>query len=137
MLLKRGNTVESLLKASSISRVEDNLAEKVYEYVNETLKEEKRGHLKLIKSFQRMEHHLEQFNAAHNDVMESYTNFVTPATRVSSKHKAQFDMLSSMPDKMLRQYAHAMMVAKADDFILPDEKEGLIDAIIDKLSEGS
>ena len=147
MLLKKNNTIESLLSffkdgnfvtfaSSDFPDVSPEMKTKVCEFVSDTIKEEKRGHLKLTKCLQRIEHHLEQLTNAYGDIIESYQSFITPHSRRPSKTKTQYDMLALMNDKMLRQYAHGMEVSSADDFVLPDERESLIDAVVEKLNEG-
>ena len=147
MLLKKGNTIESILSffkdgdfatyhdTMNLSDVSPEMKTKLCEYVSDVIKDEKRGHLKFTKCVQRIEHHLEQLTNAYNEIVDSYMSFVTPHSRRSSKTKTQYDMLSNMPDKMLRQYAHAMQVSNADDFVLPDERESLIDSVVEKLNE--
>lgn len=55
---------------------------------------------------------------------------ITPKVRRSSKDIAMVEMLSTMPDKMLKDFARIALGDNVDEYILPDDREALYDAYI-------
>jgi hypothetical protein len=150
MKTAKGNTYSVLLPAN----VEDNLLllkysqaikfngwsqdilDKMPAVLNEIINSSKRGSGTLEKQLQRIEHHKDQLLDAYSNLFETYTRLTTPQTKQSPIDKAQYTMLSLMNDKMLRSFAGSVLAeGKANDYILPAEREQLIDAVIAVMKE--
>ena len=146
MLTKKGNNYQTLLNMTLSDRtltvtipLEQNLLgdidqayiDKAIPYISELIQSEKRGSGVLEKELIRIELHREQLRDAYMSLWQHYVTGVTPQTRQSTATKAQLAMFDIMNDKMLRTFASSVLPeGKADDFVLPSERQQLIDAVI-------
>lgn len=110
--------------------ITQEMIEKAIPFINDRLITRQKPAATFEKELQRIEHHREQLRSAYLSLWESYVYASTPQTRQSAVDKAKLEMLSAMPDKMLRQFAELYLDGTAQDYILPDEKERLIDATL-------
>lgn len=80
----------------------------------------------------RIEIHQEQLLAAYTKLFELYKNMsATGVTRQSPIDKARYEMLDSIMDmKLLRQMCAMYLNDQSDDYMLPDEKNKLIEATV-------
>lgn len=89
----------------------------------------------LQKQLERIEHHREQMLDAYTELFRCYQGMTEPQSRQSPIDKARTEMLQAIPDsrdgqKMLRQMCSLHLGERADSYVLPDDKAGLIAATV-------
>lgn len=129
-LTDRTLTVHIPLQQNLLGDIDQALIDKAIPFISELIQSEKRGSGVMEKELLRVEYHREQLRDAYLSLWQSYVTQTTPQTRQSSATKAQEAMFAVMNDKLLRQFASGVIGEKADDFVLPDERQRLIDAVI-------
>ena len=71
----------------------------------------------------------ETLQEAYEALFEVYRNMTSePKKRLSASVKARMEMLEGLPDKVLKEYAAVYI--DISDFILPDDREQLIQAVV-------
>lgn len=71
----------------------------------------------------------ETLQEAYTALFEIYHNMTSePKKRLSASLKARMEMLEGLPDKVLKEYAAVYI--DISDFILPDDREQLIQAVV-------
>lgn len=137
-LVDRTLTVHIPLEQNLLGNIDREYIDKAIPFIREQIDTERRGSGVLQKELLRIEHHREQLRDAYLSLWQSYSYAITPQTRQSSvksaANKAQLAMFAVMSDKMLRQFASGMLAEKADDFILPDERDKLIEATLQAMN---
>ena len=72
----------------------------------------------------------ETLQEAYTALFEIYHNMTSePKKRLSASLKARMEMLEGLPDKVLKDYAAVYI--DISDFILPDDREQLIQAVVE------
>jgi hypothetical protein len=89
----------------------------------------------LKKELDRIVLHKAMLDDALTKFLNSYTRMVTPQSRMSPAQKARLSMLEQMPVKMLKEYAGIYIPDEVGDFILPDDKEALINRLCEYLTD--
>jgi len=145
MKTARGTTMSSLLAVTveqgtltcnvsvpmSVGDITKDAIEKMIPLINERITTERKPGATFEKELARIEHHRSQMRDAYVALFECYQRMVTPATRTSPTDKAMVDMLTMMPDKMLRDFCTLHVGSdKAMSFVLPDERDELIDVTV-------
>ena len=149
MLTKKGNNYQTLLNMSItdhtltvhiplqqnlLGDIDQEQIDKAIPYISNLIQLEKRGSGSMEKELLRVEIHREQLRNAYMSLWQHYIIGTTPQTRQSTATKAQLAMFAVMNDKMLRQFASGVLAeGKADDFVLPGERQQLIDAVIEAM----
>ena len=144
MVLKNGASVVGLLNRVSVSNgnigvvlsepamsLHDFSYEHVAamaQHIAERISQERKPAATYTKVLQQIEEESTYLVELYVKLLETYQRAtdVTPKTRTSPKDKAQMDMLSMMPDKMLREFTRLQLGEAVDEFILPDERDNLI-----------
>jgi hypothetical protein len=149
MLTKKGHSVRYLLDTVSVAGgymtiknmmvstgIKDFEGSTDYEgmasHINNRIAAEKKPSATYAKVLEQIDDTREYLSELYAKLFEVYQRDVddTPKTRMSPKDKTMCEMLGSMPDKMLRDFAKITLGDKADDFILPSERDQLISAYI-------
>ena len=91
----------------------------------------------LVKALNRIAHHLEQLTDSTGTLFAAYQNMVKPAVekKQSATYKARWDMLKAMPDKVLKSFAAVYIPDEVDNYILPDDREVVMKALMVALQE--
>lgn len=127
-------TVSIPLQQNLLGDIDQVYIDKAIPFISELIQTEKRGSGVMRRELLRIEHHREQLRDAYLGLWQSYAYTVTPQTRQSSATKAQLAMFAVMNDKMLRQFASGVLLEKADDFVLPSERDKLIEATLQAMN---
>lgn len=149
MLTKKGHSVRMLLDTVTIAGgyltiknmavstgIKDFEGSTGYEdmasHINNRIAAEKKPSATYAKVLEQIDDTREYLAELYSKLFDVYQRDIddTPKTRMSPKDKTMADMLASMPDKMLRDFAKLTLGDKADDFILPSERDQLISAYI-------
>ncbi len=80
----------------------------------------------LTKQLGRIALHVAQLQDALTELFTCYGRMTGPHTRMSGSTKARMALLSSMPVKMLKDYAGIYIPDEVGTYILPDDKTDLI-----------
>lgn len=123
-------TVHIPLAQNLLGDIDQAYIDKAIPFITDLIQSEKRGSGAMGKELLRVEHHREQLRDAYMSLWQHYVTATTPQTRQSSATKAQDAMFAVMSDRLLRQFASGVVGEKADDFVLPDERQKLIDTVI-------
>jgi len=144
MLLKSGSSVVTLLNAVTVvgddMRIDVRIpttglhefttqhVAAMAQHISERISQDKKPAATYSKVLEQIDVERAYLAELYVKLLETYQRAtdVTPKTRTSPKDKAQMDMLAMMPDKMLREFTRLQLGESVDDFILPDEREGLI-----------
>ena len=109
-------------------------------FMVERIQSEKKPGGTFEKELNRIELHRNQLRDAYLNLFDSYLYATQPQTRVSSAviatTTAQREMLTAMSDKMLRSFAEIYLSDKAQEYLLPDDKEKMIVAVMAAIKEG-
>ena len=133
-LTDRTLTVHIPLAQNLLGDIDQVYIDKAIPYISELIQSEKRGSGVMEKELIRIELHREQLRDAYMSLWQHYVTGTTPQTRQSTATKAQLAMFAVMNDKLLRQFASGVLAeGKADDFVLPGERQQLIDAVIEAM----
>ena len=103
-------------------------------FIAERMQSERRPGATFEKELNRIELHRNQLRDAYLSLFESYLYATQPQMRVShvgaAAATAQQKMLTAMPDKMLRSFAEIYLGDGAQQYLLPDEREQMIEATV-------
>ena len=103
-------------------------------FIVERIQSERRPGVTFEKELNRIELHRNQLQDAYLSLFESYLYVTQPQTRVSNVNAAaataQQKVLTAMPDKMLRSFAELYIGDVAQQYLLPDEREQMIEATV-------
>ena len=150
MKTQNGNTYKSLFDVTvqsgvlstkfnvpmTLPDVDGAYLDKLTEHVNDCIMREVRPGTTYQKCVNRIEHHRQQLRGAYIELIETYQRAITPkATLQTAADKARYAMFALMDDKMLRMYASNVIGEKASDFILPDEREQLVELVVQGMKE--
>ena len=103
-------------------------------FIAARIQSERKPGVTFEKELNRIELHRNQLRDAYLSLFESYLYVTQPQTRVSSASvataTAQQKVLTAMPDKMLRSFAELYLGDTAQQYLLPDEREQMIEATV-------
>ena len=105
-------------------------------WVTDLVQTERKGSGVVVKALEQIEHYRELLVKAYAKLFESYTYATTPQTRSSAgtADKARRTMLEALPDKILRLNAGVYLSEESmADIILPDDRERVIQLILDAM----
>lgn len=111
-----------------IGRYGKQYVEDMIVHIDQRVVDSKKPASTYLKCLERIVHHREQLSIALNKLINTYERAI--AAPLSHADRARIAMLEAMDDKMLRQFSMIYLKDKADDFVLPDERDELIDAAI-------
>lgn len=152
MLTAKGNNYESLLNVVAVNGtltvtatvpmtmdIDKAWLDKAIPWIKDKITTETKPHATLLKCIEQIEHYKQHLTQAYIKLHETYTYHTTEQKRQSPIDKARYEMLSSIPDnKMLRAMcALHLGDEKASNYVLPDEKEDLINATVQAMRSAS
>lgn len=151
MKTKKGNTYTQLLAVKheagdlyislrvpvTLGDLSPEYIQKMILHINEHIMQEKKPGATYEKCLEQIDLHRDQLAQAYVKLFETYQRKITPSTRTSPIDKTRLDMLQGMKDKMLKLYAEDWLSEdELNDMILPDDREDMIQAIIEALRVG-
>jgi hypothetical protein len=102
--------------------------------ISDFLMKEKRGSKTIEAELTKIDIHWEHIAKALRSIRETYETATQPQTRTSAKEIARREMLTPMPDKMLKQYAETIGI-DVSEIVLPDDRVKLIDMMVEYMRE--
>ena len=133
--IEQGTLYSALNVPMSIGDIDQTTIATMIPMINQRITEEKKPHATFERCLEQIELHRRLLMDAYVTLFETYRNMTTPSTRTSPIDKARVAMLQNMPDKLLRANAELYIKDKANDFMLPAEREQLIDAVVVAMRE--
>lgn len=107
------------------------------DWVTDIISREKKGAVVVEKCLEQIELHRDLLVKAYGRLFDSYTYATTPQTRTNSADRARMDMLSALPDKLLRLNAEVYLSEEVmSNIILPDDRGKLIDLVLEAMKKG-
>ncbi len=152
MLTSKGNTTQTLIGISAQNNTltlhfppsrphglvvpDDTVSGKMADHINSILSADKKGAGTYKKCLEQIELHRDLLIKAYAKLFESYTYATTPQQRTSPVEKARRDMLTSLPDKLLKATALVHLSEEViDDLILPNDRVEMIERVLAKMKD--
>ena len=122
------------LQANLLGDITAKMIADAIPFISERIQSERKPGATFEKELNRIEIHRNQLSTAYMSLIESYLYASQPQKRTSNgaiaATTAQREMLTSMPDKMLREFAKLYISDAAQEYLLPDEKDTMIAAVL-------
>ena len=134
--VEQGTLYASLTVPMSIGDLCQTNIERMGMVINDRIRDDKKPAATFVKCLERINLHRAHLTQAYVELFETYQRMLTPAARTSPIDKARTAMFDKMPDKLLKANAELYIgLDKVNDFILPDEREQLIDTVVAAMRE--